>query len=195
MPVLSENISVVKATTADVQSLVRARVNGNGRPGKDHHHRGRPQIYHGHRRSALKADTANILVEGGMSVTEAIERCAISSNSFYALKALRESGDPVLHNAVLAGNVSTLIAGKRVKNTAAAITALRKCSGLELALVRLATGATDDPVTMLLNLNPTQLVTTAMTLGVDWLWDRMIAPVVSTEVSTVTKPNGNGSVA
>jgi hypothetical protein len=46
---------------------------------------------------------------------------------------------------------------------------------LERELVRLATGMTADPVTMLLNLESGQLVATSTALGLDWVWDKMIA--------------------
>jgi hypothetical protein len=65
------NISTaVKTETADVASLLHAR-GGNGHDnaarngGNGHHRRIRPQIHHGRRRAALKADTAVTLVEGG----------------------------------------------------------------------------------------------------------------------------------
>jgi hypothetical protein len=127
-----------------------------------------------------------MLVEAGMSVTEAIKRCSTDTNAFYAMKALREIGNVTLCNAVLKGDEAFLAAGSRVKNAAAAIAAFKKCSVLERELFRLATGATDDPVTMLLNLTPDQLVATSKALGLDWVWDKMIAAAMSTEPAPET---------
>jgi hypothetical protein len=56
--------------------------------GNGHRDRPRRQIYRKHRRAALKADTAVMLVENGMPVTEAIERCTTNTNDFSAMKAL-----------------------------------------------------------------------------------------------------------
>jgi hypothetical protein len=173
--------------TADVQSLLRARVNGNGHAraggngGNGHRRRVRHQILHGVRRAALKADTAVMLVEDGMDVAQAVTRCDTSLDYFYAMKALRESGNVALHNAVLHAGPPVRAAAKLVKNAAMVITAYQKCSALERELVRLATGATADPVTMLLNLTPDQLVAVANALGTEWIWNTMISPVVSAE--------------
>src|SRR5215471_8363518 len=103
MQVLSGTFPPVKTEmteTADVASLLHARVNGNGHArvarngGNGHRRRVRHQIHHGYRRTALRADTAVTLVKNGMSVTEAIEHLGISSAHFYAMKAVRESEDP-----------------------------------------------------------------------------------------------------
>jgi hypothetical protein len=123
----------------------------------------------------LKADTAVMLVENGMPVTEAIERCTTNTNDFSAMKALRGSGNLPLYNHVLKGDEPVRASAKRVKNAAAVIAAYSKCSALERELVRCATGATNDPVTMLLNLPPDQLAAVSKTLGLDWVWDWMIA--------------------
>jgi hypothetical protein len=123
----------------------------------------------------LKADTAVMLVENGMPVTEAIERCTTNTNDFSAMKALRGSGNLPLYNHVLKGDEPVRASAKRVKNAAAVIAAYSKCSALERELVRCAAGATNDPVTMLLNLPPDQLVAASKALGLDWVWDWMIA--------------------
>ena len=86
--------------------------------------------------------------------------------------------------AVLEGHEPLLTAGVRVKNAAAAITAFKKCSVLEQGLFWLATGATDDLATMLWNSKPDQLVTAAKLLGLDWVWDRMIAAAMETTKAT-----------
>jgi len=181
---------LLNASVADFKK-VPPPTNGNGQAraacngGNGHqHHRVRRQIHHGYRRAALKAETALLLVEAGMPVVEAIERCSTNHSSFYAMKALRESGNTALYNAVLEGNESFLASGLRVKNAAAAITAFKKCSVLERGLFQLATGATDDPVTMLLNLKPDQVVATSKALGLDWVWDKMIAAAMETKKTT-----------
>ena len=179
---------LLKTSTAEFKKKVPSPTNGNGQArngGNGHHHRRvRHQIHHGYRRAALKADTAIMLVESGMEVTEAIERCSTNPSAFYALKAVKESGDAALYDAVSEGDEPLLAAGLRVKNAAAAITAFKKCSGLERELFRLATGATDDPVTMLLNLKPDQVVATSKALGLDWVWDKMIAAAMETKKTT-----------
>jgi hypothetical protein len=159
---------------------------GNG------HHRPRPQVHHGYRRSALKADTALILIQGGMSVTEASERCTVGLDTVYAMKAIAESENFALYDHVLRGGPSVLTSGKQVTNAATAIKALKKCSAMERELVRLATGATADPVTMLLNLTPDQLAAVSKELSPEWFWDRFIAPVMSNTKST-TEPVGSAN--
>jgi len=104
------------------------------------------------------------------------------------MKAVKESCDTALFDAVFEGNEPLLAAGARVKNAAAAITAFKKCSLLEQGLFRLATGATDDLATMLWNSKPDQLVTAAKSLGLDWVWDRMIAAAMETTKVTTETP-------
>jgi hypothetical protein len=142
-------------------------LNGNG------HRRPRPQVHHGYRRAARKADTALLLTAGGMSVTEAAERCSVGLDTVYAMKAIKESENIALYDRVMRGGQPVLASGKGVANAAAAITALRKCSALERELVRLATGAAADPVTMLLNLTPDQLAAVSKELSPEY-WDRFI---------------------
>ena len=181
---------LLKTSTAEFKKKVPSPTNGNGQArngGNGHHHRARHQIHHGYRRAALKADTAVLLVESGMPVAEAIERCSTNHSAFYALRAVKGSGDTALLDAVLEGHEPLLTAGVRVKNAAAAITAFKKCSVLERGLFRLATGATSDPVTMLRNLTPEQLVATANALSPAWIWDKLIEPAMSTEPATGTK--------
>jgi hypothetical protein len=183
---LLQRVKDLKTSTAEFKK-VPSPTNGNGQArngGNGHRRRVRHQIHNGYRRSALKADTAIMLVESGMEVTKAIERCSTGSNAFYAMKALKESGNTALYNAVLKGNELFFASAEKVKNAAAAITAYRKCSVLERELVRLATGATADPVTMLLNLKPDQLVAASKKLGLDWVWDRMIAAAMETAKAT-----------
>src|SRR5262249_17772449 len=115
---------------------------------------------------------------------EAIERCSTSTNYFYAMKTVRESGNTALYNSVLRGNDPVLTSAAHVKNAATVITAFQKCSVSERELVRLATGATADPVTMLMNLGADQLVAASKALGLDWVWDRMIAAAMPTEPVT-----------
>lgn len=173
---------------------VHAHNGGNG-----HRRRVRHQIHHGLRRAVLRADTAVTLIETcGMSVTEAIERCNISSAYFYAMRAVRESGDTDLHDAVLRDETPLFPSAKRVKNAAAAIKAYRKCSLFEQGMVWLATGATTDAVTLLRSLTPDQLAELGQLLGTEWTWDLLISPVLSskpaTEPAVVTvQSNGNGS--
>jgi hypothetical protein len=192
MQVLSENIPGVKTEAADVHSLLHARVHGNGHGngharvngGNGRHHRVRHQIHNNRRRAALQADSAIVLVEAaGMAVTEAVERCSTTSAYFHAMKALRESGNVGLYNAVLRGDEPVLASARRVKNAAAAITAYEKCSPLERELFWVATGATADAVTLLRNLRADQLVAASKTLGLDWVWDQMISAAMSTEAS------------
>ena len=59
----------------------------------------------------------------GMSVTEAVECCDTNFPYFYAMQALRQSGNVALHNHVLKGDEPPLPAAKRVRNAAMAITA------------------------------------------------------------------------
>jgi hypothetical protein len=182
--------------------IVKSSSNGNG--GNSHHRRVRHQIHHGRRRAALKADTAVTLVEGGMPVAEAIERCGTTTNYYAAMKAVRESEDPGLHQAVLEGYESLFAAAKRVKNAAAAIKAYRKCSLFEQGMVWLATGATTDLERLLRSSTPEQLVEVSRRIGSDWIWDWMIAPAMAPEPATevITEPatvvkaklNENGTV-
>jgi hypothetical protein len=129
-----------------------------------------------------------MLVETGMPVTEAVERCSISSNYFYAMKAVKESGDTALYNAVLKGNKPFLASGTRVKNAAVVIAAYARCSEFEKGLIRTATGLTADLVPMLRHATPDQLVAASKALGLDWVWDRMIAATMETETTTETTP-------
>jgi hypothetical protein len=194
--------ALLKTTTAEFKVPPSTPTNGNGHAdaaergqvrnggGNGHRRRVRRQIHKGYRRAALKADTAVILVEDGMTVTEAVKRCETGFSQFYALQALRESGNVTLHKHVLKGDEPVLASGRRVANAAAAITALQKCSGMERELVRLATGMTSDPVTMLLNLEPDQLVAVTNALGTEWVWEQMIIPAMPTKSTTesTTKP-------
>jgi hypothetical protein len=173
--------------------------NGNGQArnaGNGRRRRVRHQIRNGYRHAAEAADTAVLLVKGGMSATtEAIRRCGTNTNAFSAMKAIIECGSAALHDAVLRGGEPLLAAGARVKNAAAAITAFQKCSKSERGLFWLATGATDEPVRLLSSLTPDQLVATSKTLGLDWVWDRMIAPAMevaeaTTEPTNFTAVNG-----
>jgi hypothetical protein len=180
---------------------VKKNGDGNRRTlngGNGHHRRVRPQIRHGYRHAARKADTALLLVEAtGMSEAEAIERCSTNPAAFYAMKALREAGSTTLYNAVLRGGEPMRTSWSHVRNAAAAISAFKKCSRSERGLFRLATGATNDPVAMLLNLNPDQLVATSKSLGLDWIWDKLIAAAMEA-AETTAEPmavNGNGGAA
>lgn len=114
------------------------KTNGNGR-----HHRRRSQIHNGRRRAALKADTAVLLVmEHGISVTEAIERCDTIFEYFDAMRTLRESENPGLRNDVLMGIEPVRAAAALVENAAAIIKAFPKCSRYELTLIQARTGMT-----------------------------------------------------
>jgi hypothetical protein len=116
-----------------------------------------------------------------MGVVEAAACLCVSTNAIQAMLAIRAIGSTALHKAVLKGNDPILAAGARIKNAAVAIKALKQSSGLERELIRIATGATADPVTMLLNLEPDQLVAVTNALGTEWIWDKLISPVLSTE--------------
>jgi hypothetical protein len=120
----------------------------------------------------------------GMTVTEAVERCDTSAAYFSAMKALRESGNSALYRSVLRGNSPVLASARRVENAAAAIAAYRKFSAEEHELFRGATGATADAVTMLRNLGADQLAAVSKALGLDWVWDKMIAAAMPAEAST-----------
>ena len=164
-----------------------SRVNGNGaRNGGNGHHRIRHQIHNHRRRTALKGDTAVMLVESGMSVAEAVERCSTTTNDYSAMKALKESGNVALYNHVLKGNEPVRAAGKRVANAAAAITAFKNCSALERELFRIATGATADLVTLLRNSTSDQLVAASRALGSEWVWNEMIEPAMEIADETTT---------
>src|SRR5262245_19588012 len=171
------NISTtVKTETADVASLLHAR-GGNGHAyaarngGNGHRRRVRHQVHDGYRRAVLQADTAVTLVETyGMSVTEAIKRCGSSSNYYSAVKAVRGSEDPGLHDAVLRNETPFFPAAKCVMNAAAAIKAYRKCSLFEQGVVWLATGATTDLERLLRSSTPEQLVEVSRRIGLDWVW-------------------------
>ena len=159
--------------------------NGHAHSGGNGHHRVRRQIRHGYRRAVLRADTAVTLVEKtGMSVTEAVERCGISTNYFYAIQAVRESGDADLYHAVLRDETQLFPSAARVKNAAAAIKAYQKCSLLEQGLVWLATGATTDLERLLRSSTPDQLVEVSRRIGLDWVWDNMIAAAMPTEMES-----------
>jgi hypothetical protein len=105
------------------------------------------------------------------------------------MKALRESGNTALYNAVLRADAPIRESAKLVENAAKVITAFSKCSGLERELIRRATGATNDPVTMLLNLSPDQLVATSKALGTDWVWNNMIEPAMLTSEAPSETPS------
>jgi hypothetical protein len=142
----------------------------------------------GYRRVAEQADMAVYLVTAcGMSVTKALAGCDVSAKYFYALKALRESGHTTLLDQVLRGIRPVLASAKQVENAAVAITAYQKCSALERELFRLATGATADAATLLRNMDPDQLVTTSRSLGLDWIWDNLIAAAMPA-AETATEP-------
>src|SRR5262249_49779617 len=133
--------------TSTVEFKVPSSTNGtrharNG--GNGHARQVRRQIQHGYRHAIRKADLAVTLVGCGMAVTEAVQLLNISSAYFYAMKALRESGDTDLYDAVLKDRTPFFAAAKSVKNAATVITAYAKCSELEKALVLAATGATAD---------------------------------------------------
>jgi hypothetical protein len=187
MELLNPNLRSVKSLLATTAG-VHGRVNGNGRAlngGNGHHRRVRHQIRHNRRHAFLKAEAAVLLVEQcGMPVTKAVTLLGVSYNYYAAVKLLRASDNVALYKAVRRGDEPVLEAARRVKNAAAAITAFKKCSVLERGLFRLATGATDDPITMLLNLEPDQLVATSKALGLDWVWDRMIAATMETAKAT-----------
>ena len=145
----------------------------------------RRQIHHGRRRAVLRADTAVTLVTTyGMSVAEAIERCNTSTDYFYAMKAVRECGDTDLYHAVLRDHESLSTAAAHVKNAAAVITAYQKCSLLEQGLVWLATGATADLERLLRSSTPEQLVEVSRRIGLDWVWDNMIAAAMPAAPAT-----------
>jgi hypothetical protein len=204
MSVLNRNPSIVKSPTtdaampaflrgklpttdtADVRSLrhVGAGANGHGNGGNGHRHRPRHQIRNGYRRTALKGDNAVMLAEAGMPVTEAIERCDTNTADFAAMKAVRESGHTSLHKRVMLGIEPVRPSGRLVKNAAAAITALQKCSPFELALVQRATSMTNDPVSMLRNLSADELTVISQKLGSAWLWDHMVIAALSAKTET-----------
>ena len=175
-------------TSAAEFKNVPSPANGNGqaRNGSNgHRHRVRHQIRHNRRHAFLKAEAAVLLVERcGMPATKAVMLLGVSYNYYAAVKLLRASDNVALYKAVRRGDEPVLEAARRVKNAAAAIAAFKKCSVLERGLFRLATGATDDPITMLLNLKPDQLVATSKALGLDWVWDRMIAATMETAKAT-----------
>jgi hypothetical protein len=163
--------------------IVKSGSNGNG--GNGHHRRVRHQVHDGYRRAVLRADTAFTLAETcGMTVTEAIKRCGTTTNYYAAIKAVRESEDPGLHQAVLEGYESLFAAAKRVKNAAAAIKAYRKCSLFEQGMVWAATGATTDLEMLLRAATPEQLAEASRRIGLDWVWDNMIAAAMVTEPTT-----------
>jgi hypothetical protein len=172
----------VKLSSGYTTSTNGARNGGNG-----HHHRVRHQIRHNRRHAFLKAEAAVLLVERcGMPATKAVMLLGVSYNYYAAVKLLRASDDAALYKAVRRGDVSVLGAARRVKNAAGAIAAFKKCSAPDRELFRLATGATDDPITMLRNLTPDQLVTASKALGLDWVWNNMIDPAMETiETTTV----------
>jgi len=176
--------------TSTVEFKVPSSTNGtrharNG--GNGHARRVRRQIQHGYRHAIRKADLAVTLVGCGMAVTEAIQLLNISSAYFYAMKALRESGDTDLYDAVLKDRTPFFAAAKSVKNAATVITAYAKCSELEKALVLAATGATADAATLLRCLCPKHLVEVVNRLGTDWVWDNMIVPAMPTKPATEPK--------
>src|SRR5262249_52357226 len=106
-----------------------------------------------------------------------------------AMRSIRGSGNIPLHAAVLEGGESLLESGRRMKNAATAIAALRQCSGLELELVRLSTGSTSDATTMLLNMSSELLPETATEVGCEWIWETLVMRAMSSESSkSVTEP-------
>jgi hypothetical protein len=161
--------------------------NGNNANGRHHRRRRRRQVLHGRRQAALRAFHAARLVLQGYAVLYAAMCCGSNKRYVEAMVILVQSENTVLLEQVLTGHVPVLQAAESMKNAAAAITALKKCSVLERELVRLATGMTSDPVTMLLNLSPGQLVATSNALGLDWVWDRMISAAMPASESAPTK--------
>ena len=119
-----------------------------------------------------------------MGVVEATRRVTVSSNAVAAMQAIRGSGNIPLYAAVLEGGESLLESGRRTKNAAAAIAALNQCSRLELELVRLSTGSSSDVVTLLLNMSSAELVETSKSLGLNWIWDKMIAAAMPSDASS-----------
>jgi hypothetical protein len=179
-----------KSETADVAALLHAHLNDNRHAhaarngGNGHCRRVRRQVRRGYRRAVRRADTAVTLVESGMSVTEAIERCEIRSAYFYAMKAVKESEDLGLYHAVLRNETPLFPSAKRVKNAAAVIKAYRRCSLFEQGMVWLAVGVTSDLERLLRCSTPEQLAETSKRLGLDWVWDHLIAAAMPSEANT-----------
>ena len=179
---------LLKTSTAEFKVLfstngnghVHERAHANG--GNGHRRRIRRQLQHGYRRAVLRADTAVTLVAiTGMPVAEAIARCGTSTDYYYAIKAVKESGNTALYDAVLKDKTPLFPAAASVKNAAAVITAYENCTELEKALIFVATGATANAVTLLRGLCPEHLLEVANQLGTDWVWDNMITPAMSTK--------------
>jgi hypothetical protein len=105
--------------------------------------------------------------------------CGANKRYVEAMVILVQSENAALLEQVLTGHVPVLQAAESMKNAAAAITALKRCSGLERESIRRATGATADAVTLLLNMSSDQLVTTSKELGSDWIWNNMVEAAMS----------------
>jgi len=128
------NSSTVKVPTetADVQSLLHARVNGNGigngahanghRAGKRRHG---PQMRNERRLAALRAETAVFLAKTcNISLVEACERASSSVHYAVAMKQILASGDAALYEQVIAGTPSVPEAAKRIKGYVKLVAAL-----------------------------------------------------------------------
>jgi hypothetical protein len=109
--------------------------------------------------------------------------CGANKRYVEAMVILVQSENTALLEQVLTGHVPVLQAAESMKNAAAAITALKKCSVFERESIRLATGATNDVVTALLNMSPDQRVATSKELGLDWIWDNLIEAAMSASES------------
>src|SRR5262249_39355268 len=109
--------------------------------------------------------------------------------AFCAMRTLLESGNTALRSRVLQGGAPILASAKQVENAAAAIAALKKCSTSERELVRLATGATNDVVSALLNMSPHQRAAARNGRGTDWIWSQMTDPAMSTSEAPAESVN------
>lgn|SRR5262245_10825585 len=161
------------------------------RGGRRRHH---PQVENGYRQAALQAHgAATLVLNQGYTIAHAARCCATTYEYTVAMIAVIRSENARLLADVLAGKIAVLVAGAMVKNAAAAIVALRKCSGLERALVMHATGAVADLSQHLLNSSAEQLAAAGKHLTPGWVWNNVVeaamsaaepAPKTATETAT-----------
>jgi hypothetical protein len=114
---------------------------------------------------------------------ETLKGAAVSagSNVHYCRAALTllKSGDETLISHVCRGNVSILSAAAQVEPQVKLIEAYWKASSENLKAFRIATGATADLTTHLIHSSAEQRVVAARSVGIDVVWDTMIAPVIT----------------
>jgi hypothetical protein len=117
-----------------------------------------------------------------------VAAAAIGSDSCaqYVAAALvvLNSEDTALLDAVLFGDVGLLAVAKRALPLAALMTAYRAASPSDLARFSALTGLTNDLAELALRSTPEQRAAAGRALGLDIVWDDMIAVNISADKAT-----------